>query len=1011
MRSPESRREDDSSTSSSDSDSYFVNEALSLYQSAYQQEMDEALSHIPNNMKAAYMEALQKCPRLVNAESDLQSFLRRDNFNPWAAALRLVMYWRTRKRLFGDNAFRSVTSSLDDNDLALLRSGALTLVPEKSGGNFIVRYDPSRLASLPPSGCTVEAHMRCWFVLAQKLAQSVTSQRSGCLFVVMLHDGDRESHAFLNSLNREPLEILLSAFPVKVKNLVIVRRTSYSPSMDDLVVSVLSYVGTALSAKAIVAFGDSTSDLEQALEKHGLPSHCIRPPSDPDMVTLAGIRKSEGPIVNPGAPLSGSVIASGPPQQPPWSTETRALQELSAAVNSMSLGDKDAYLEAVQRAPGLFETECPPLRFLRTESFDVVKAAHRMAKYWKLRKETYGITAFSPLSLVPGCSALSAADFALLNSGCVAILPTRVPRTEAESSAAVWILRDRLLLAENVNASTLRRIMFFLCSILSETASQVTFVDVLAMDSDHSEDLIQSIADYTRDAMPIRFTRFHNVLLAPKIGWRMYHKEIFPPVMNALSHVDFPSNLTSIHIGHSKSEVLVKLEVCGFSSEFIPSDIGGDCDIQEIFNTWKTNRYHIDSQRLRQLPHASSNLPSFRGQQQSSFATTLPIAQRKVASPMDSSLSYRAENQLFDAGHSSVATLPTDQDSRSALTQAIKVAPDLVQKESPQGRFLAFAQNDGLVASLRQATYWKIRLALFDKQALLPMQQTGEGALSREDTVALSAAFIVLLRNDNHGRPVLLLEPSRIQVDDLPTLKRLSFYMGHVMSETEPVAQSSGCVILLVVNSPTDMDERIGQCVNVIRQSLPLHIQCLRIIFTAEYSARTSPQSLSAQAYQFMQANSLHTLNVVTHTGSSNSKLLASLQQVGLAKESLPPSIGGTWSYERFNGWQDMRIRYEWQLPIRGAKEHGAAPVPKYTVEPLNQLSEASKTERKRRLHILHSRRSRGRKKIETSVLADQVSDLRARNEKVRRNNSRLEQILQEATDYIENLESSTPPP
>lgn len=107
-------------------------------------ELVDAIPRLPAEIKTAFEEALARCPSLVAYESDPARFLRREGFNGWAAALRLMEYWTTRKKMFDGKAFLPMTlatgGALEDDDLVLLKSGALAILPEVQQGR-LVRLD------------------------------------------------------------------------------------------------------------------------------------------------------------------------------------------------------------------------------------------------------------------------------------------------------------------------------------------------------------------------------------------------------------------------------------------------------------------------------------------------------------------------------------------------------------------------------------------------------------------------------------------------------------------------------------------------------------------------------------------------------------------------------------------------------------------------------------------------------------------------------------------------------
>ena len=142
----------------------------------------EALNAIPEVEKLAYAEAMQRCPRLVDWESPPERYLRFDNFDATAAALRIVDYWEARLELFGpERAFLPLTLSsegaLNDEDLAVLRTGNYMVLANDTFGRSVVLHDWARLTSqevMNPNSRT-----RCLFYVMSTVAERENSVDAG----------------------------------------------------------------------------------------------------------------------------------------------------------------------------------------------------------------------------------------------------------------------------------------------------------------------------------------------------------------------------------------------------------------------------------------------------------------------------------------------------------------------------------------------------------------------------------------------------------------------------------------------------------------------------------------------------------------------------------------------------------------------------------------------------------------------------------------------------------------
>eukprot|EP00977_Amphora_coffeiformis_P029572 scaffold41601_cov183-Amphora_coffeaeformis.AAC.1 len=83
------------------------------------------------DIAAAYNEAVEQAPLLVQNESKIIDFLRTEDFHVYKAAARIARYWQFRKELFGDRWLRPLnqtgSGALNSDDIVLLRTGERVL--------------------------------------------------------------------------------------------------------------------------------------------------------------------------------------------------------------------------------------------------------------------------------------------------------------------------------------------------------------------------------------------------------------------------------------------------------------------------------------------------------------------------------------------------------------------------------------------------------------------------------------------------------------------------------------------------------------------------------------------------------------------------------------------------------------------------------------------------------------------------------------------------------------------
>jgi hypothetical protein len=140
----------------------------------------EALETIPDAEKQVYIEALERAPQLVLSESDPARFLRCEKYDAWAAAVRLVNYWETRKKIFGsDRAFLPMTQTgAMAEDLEHLRKALILILPNDDHGRPVVYFDRVRCTSgfIPR-----DSMARCIFYVGQALCERESTQKGAVL--------------------------------------------------------------------------------------------------------------------------------------------------------------------------------------------------------------------------------------------------------------------------------------------------------------------------------------------------------------------------------------------------------------------------------------------------------------------------------------------------------------------------------------------------------------------------------------------------------------------------------------------------------------------------------------------------------------------------------------------------------------------------------------------------------------------------------------------------------------
>jgi hypothetical protein len=147
--------------------------------------LDEAVLAIPDEEKAAYLEALESAPELVEQESDPVPFLRCEKYDAWAAAQHLVAYWDVRKKIFGaERAFLPMTQSgAMAEDREYLEKALAMILPDDDCDRSVIYVDRIRtIRAIAPR----DSVLRCLFYMLHVLCQRENTQRRGFVMVANL---------------------------------------------------------------------------------------------------------------------------------------------------------------------------------------------------------------------------------------------------------------------------------------------------------------------------------------------------------------------------------------------------------------------------------------------------------------------------------------------------------------------------------------------------------------------------------------------------------------------------------------------------------------------------------------------------------------------------------------------------------------------------------------------------------------------------------------------------------
>jgi hypothetical protein len=182
--------------------------------------LNEEILKLPYSEKAAYLLATE-IPHLIDKESDPVRFLQVECLHAGRAARRLVAYWKHRKDVFGDRAFRHLADltgegALSTEDIAFLKTEAGVQLPRDAKKRMVLCLDMSRAGSLPADSSmqlTLEGfHQRCFFYWLSTMATEASVSQTDVAIIRIV----REKQSFDLASAKKLATLIQEAMPIKV---------------------------------------------------------------------------------------------------------------------------------------------------------------------------------------------------------------------------------------------------------------------------------------------------------------------------------------------------------------------------------------------------------------------------------------------------------------------------------------------------------------------------------------------------------------------------------------------------------------------------------------------------------------------------------------------------------------------------------------------------------------------------------------------------------------------------
>lgn len=347
-------------------------------------------------------------------------------------------------------------------------------------------------------------------------------------------------------------------------------------------------------------------------------------------------------------------------------------------------------------------------------------------------------------------------------------------------------------------------------------------------------------------------------------------------------------------------------------------------------------------------------------------------------------------------------------------TEALEVVPHLVHNETDRLKFLRADDFDATRAARRLAMYWKYRKVVFGKRWLLPMVQTGAGALAGEAIELLRKGFITLLSDPDADDPVILIDATRRSGPTADhTVASIAFYFATTVADERFQTKGVTLFYLIAERAHWNMSPNPTGYWKVVHEAMPMRIKKILMVPYHDPGKQHLLDYLSFQTSRLVESRAQRSSEIVA--ADSLPGTIQALERMGISQTILPQCLGGSFDDMHVHNWIRSRISLEDAMsaasPILNqihAPRGSSAVIIKRkkpcSSDPDEPHDEESKKDYIRQRNALYSRRKYHKEKLEKISLEEQIKSLTQRNTEFRRVNEHLTGLINQANAAVLSL-------
>ena len=407
------------------------------------------------------------------------------------------------------------------------------------------------------------------------------------------------------------------------------------------------------------------------------------------------------------------------------------------------------------------------------------------------------------------------------------------------------------------------------------------------------------------------------------------------------------------------------------------------------------------------------------------FLSLGAVAPLSILSGTTSQLNHQQEEEqraLWETQlqHALIDVVQRDPQLGQEYREARAAVPDLVQTESPAWMFVLRENGNLPAAATRLCRWWKTRKRIFGKDRwLLPLNQTGRGALANEDVRILrTGTFLCLLTPG--GRALCVVDFGRLPAGATRKQPRCYFYLTWAAAQEHPATCENGVTIVFLVSSKQTSSQPIFDRALALSKLQAFPVAFRQSLVVQVYDSEPGKEHL-LDFLGYQQMRTLQTkwqqTNVQWVTGQSVAETRSRLVQAATLDDTscLPIALGGRTQVDlQMQEWVRARLSVEDVMgsPPTSLKSGQQQDLTVNVSTPRVWAAAAAAVPSQRRnkkppravvlkRNAFYSRRAYYKKQASNELLKKEVAALRAEQAKLHIEHELLSRMLEEAQQLV----------